>query len=66
MIRGTFVRNSGIVAVVAKRNGLTTDSRQSRELPANRRYMPPPKDSQSNVGMDSRMREEVVLAFTKP
>lgn len=66
MIRGTFVRNSEIVSIVAKRHGLSLDSRQCRSLPANRRYMPPPKAGLSNAGMDSRMREEVVLAFTKP
>jgi hypothetical protein len=66
MIRGTFVRNSEIVALAAQEHGLSLDSRQCRPLPANRRYMPPPKDNSSSAGMDSRMREEVVLAFTKP
>jgi SAM-dependent methyltransferase len=64
-IRGTFVRNSEIVALVGKRNGLSIDSRHCRALPANRRYMPPPKSILFGGGMDARMREEVVLAFTK-
>ncbi len=64
-IRGTFVRNSEIVALVGKRNGLSIDSRHCRTLPANRRYMPPPKSILFGGGMDARMREEVVLAFTK-
>jgi hypothetical protein len=66
MIRGTFVRNSEIVTAVAKEHGLSLDSRQCRSLPANRRYMPPPKSSVSGGSMDGRMRDEVVLAFTKP
>jgi hypothetical protein len=64
-IRGTFVRNSEIVALVGKRHGLSIDSRHCRTLPANRRYMPPPNSILSGGGMNARMREEVVLAFTK-
>lgn len=64
-VRGTFIRNSSIVAAAAEGVGLTLDSRQSRALPANRRYMPPPKRESSPTGMDSRMRREVVLAFSK-
>jgi len=65
-IRGTFVRNSSIVVAVAKRNGLIKKSRQSRDLPENRRYMPPPKSKGAGESMDARMRKEVVLVFEKP
>lgn len=64
-IRGTFIRNSSIVTAVARRHGLSLVSRQSRALPANRRYMPPPKRNAPSESMDSRMRREVVLAFKK-
>ena len=47
------------------RHGLSLVSRQSRALPANRRYLPPPKRVESSGAMDARMRKEVVIAFTK-
>ncbi len=64
-IRGTFVRNSAIVAAVAEEHGLLLHSRYSRALPDNRRYLPPPKRGATNAAMDSRMRREVVLVFNK-
>jgi DNA modification methylase len=65
-VRGTFIRNSSIVAAVAAEHGLTLNSRQSRALPANRRYLPPPQRDESTAMMDARMRREVVLVFNKP
>ena len=62
-VRGTYVRNSILVCEVAKLAGLTLQSRHTRTLPANRRYMPPPAADAGS--MDSRMRREVVLTFTK-
>jgi hypothetical protein len=64
-IRGTFVKNSSIVSAVAEESGLVLRSRQSRALPANRRYLPPPKRDGIMAGMDSRMRREVVMLFDK-
>lgn len=65
MSRGTFIRNSTIVTMIGQQHGLSLVSRQSRSLPANRRYLPPPKRGMSSDAMDGRMRKEVVLAFTK-
>lgn len=62
-VRGTFVSNSSIVVAVAERRGLQLRARQSRNLPANRRYLPPPKRNGSDL--DGRMRREVVLEFNK-
>ena len=53
-VRGTFIRNSNIVASLAENRGLTLRSRQARVLPANRRYLPPPKRYGSISGMDGR------------
>jgi DNA modification methylase len=64
--RGTYIRNSTIVSAVAERHGLSFVGRQSRSLPANRRYMPPPKRTGSSDMMDGRMRREVVIVFKKP
>ena len=66
MSRGTFIRNSMIVTLVAQQHGLSLVSWQSRSLPANRRYLPPPKRMVSSDAMDARMRREVVIAFNKP
>lgn len=64
-VRGTFIRNSAIVAALAENSGLVLQSRQSRTLPANRRYMPPPKVGGLKATMDGRIRREVVLVFDK-
>lgn len=64
--KGTFIRNSEIVAAVADLHGLTLLSRQSRALPANRRYLPPPKRGTPAAMMNGRMRREVVVEFAKP
>jgi len=64
-IKGTFIRNSAIVTAVAESHGLSLVSRQSRALPANRRYLPPPKKGTSSQTMDTRMRREVVVEFRK-
>lgn len=65
-VRGTFIRNSEIVKAVAERHGLVLQERRSRALPANRRYMPPPKKGADSTSIEGRMRREVVLSFTKP
>ncbi|MBX3388177.1 MAG: hypothetical protein KF691_01835 [Phycisphaeraceae bacterium] len=64
-VRGTFIRNSEIVKAVAERHGLVLHERRTRALPANRRYLPPPKKRAGSASIDGRMRREVVLAFTK-
>ncbi|HEY2964276.1 MAG TPA: hypothetical protein VGJ37_17770 [Pyrinomonadaceae bacterium] len=64
-IRGTFIRNSRIVSVLAHRHGLSLVSRHSRRLPANRRYLPPPSAAGDESALDSRMRREVVMEFRK-
>src|SRR5579862_506287 len=55
-VRGTFIRNSSVVAAVAEQNGLKIHSQHSRTLPANRRYLPPPKQRGSSDTLDGRMR----------
>jgi SAM-dependent methyltransferase len=64
-IRGTFVRNSAIIAAVALCNGLSLVSRHSRDLPANRRYLPPPARGGATMMLNGRMRREVVVEFKK-
>jgi hypothetical protein len=64
-IKGTFIRNSSIIAAVAAANGLALRSRRSRQLPANRRYLPPPRALANTGALDARMRKEVILVFSK-
>jgi hypothetical protein len=62
-LRATYIRNSTVVCELAKLASLRLESRNTRALPANRRYMPPPA---ADAGaMDARMRREVVLTFIR-
>jgi len=65
-VRGTFIPNAKIVSAVAKLSGLRADGRRARELPANRRYLPPPTARNAPDALDGRMRREVILTFSKP
>ncbi|WP_158920370.1 hypothetical protein [Streptomyces sp. NBRC 109706] len=44
-------------------NGLRVRSRLSRELPENRRYLPPPGNAKN--ALSGRMKEEVILTFER-
>jgi SAM-dependent methyltransferase len=63
-IKGTFVDNAGVTRRAGILHGLEVESVSERELPAGRRYLPPP--SANGSAMDSRMRTEVVLNMIKP
>lgn len=60
-IRGAMIDNAGIVSELGTRLGLRLTERRSREIPARRRYLPPPRGGGNSL--DTRMREEVVLSF---
>ena len=64
-VRGTFVRNARIVEAVASTAGLRCTARRSRELPSNRRYLPPPSKQSETTRLANRLRREVVLTFQK-
>jgi hypothetical protein len=64
-VSGTFIPNARIVSAVAALSGLKTDSRRARELPANRRYLPPPTARNAPEALGGRMRKEVILSFSK-
>ncbi len=64
-IRGTFIPTARILAKAAELEGLTLMSRRSRVLPANRRYLPPPKGNGQRAALDTRMRREVILTFSR-
>ena len=64
-IRGTFIPNSEIIEKIALAAGLRCIDRRWRELPASRRYLPPPAAQSGTEGLNTRMRREVILTFKK-
>ena len=64
-LAGVFIRNSRAFALLGRRNGLRLRSTRRRPLAENRRYLPPPGRRASGSLLRSRMREEVVLVFSK-
>jgi hypothetical protein len=62
-LRGSYIRTARIVSVLAASVGLKREQRKTRELPANRRYLPPPSARKGMI--NARMRREVVLTFAK-
>lgn len=63
-VRGVYISNSKIISELAQRVGLKLDKRTVRNLPRNRRYLPPP--SSNRAALDRRIRREVILTFKKP
>ncbi len=60
-IRGAEIDNAGLVEALAEEAGFQLENRHVREIPARRRYLPPPGDGQNTL--DVRMRTETVLTF---
>ncbi len=64
-VRGTFVPNSKIIKIAASTVGLHCFGQHSRNLPENRRYLPPPSLQSAVTTLDGRIRREVILKFRK-
>ena len=64
-VRGTFIRNAMILEAVASTAGLRCTARRSRDLPASRRYLPPPSKQPELATLGNRLRREVILTFRK-
>ncbi len=64
-IRGVFIKNSEALASLAKHHGLTLVSYATRPIETRRRYLPPPESIKAGGTMQNRMREEVILHFSK-
>lgn len=63
-LKGIYIENTLIAEESAKRNGLQLIEKQEREIPQNKRYLPPPSDlSSSNFNL--RMKTESVITFKK-
>jgi SAM-dependent methyltransferase len=65
MLRGVFLKNSRALTSLGEANGLVLIATRRRPLLENRRYLPPPGRRISGKQLRSRMREEVVLRFSK-
>jgi len=65
-VRGTFIPNAKILETVAEFAGLRCTAKRSRELPPNRRYLPPPATQSKASSLGGRLRREVILTFNKP
>lgn len=64
-LRSVFVRNAQAVSLLAERLGFQhIGEDEERELPPNRRYLPPPHAS-GHSDLKKRMRTETVLTFSK-
>jgi hypothetical protein len=64
-VRGVYIRNSRGLAHLAERHGLTVARVRRRNLPPNRRYLPPPSSCDSGPRLQNRLRTEVLLELVK-
>lgn len=62
-VRGTFIPTGQLITNLAAEAGLKLKSQRSRDLPSNRRYLPPP--GRGCAALDTRMRREVILTFER-
>jgi len=63
-VKGSYIKTATVLTLLAEGAGLKVEASKKRTLPPNRRYMPPPTGGK--MTMDTRMRTEVVLHFSKP
>lgn len=61
-LHGVFVKNAKIFSLLAERAGFEIAEEREREIPPNRRYLPPPHISE-HTDLKNRMRTETVLTF---
>ena len=64
-VKGVFIRNDLVIKVISDRLGLQFEEASSREIPASRRYLPPPTHSPNGSDLAKRMRTETVLTFRR-
>lgn len=61
-IKGTFVENARIVALIAQDYNFILQKSRERDLPSNRRYLPPPSGKERS-DFQKRMRTETILSL---
>jgi DNA modification methylase len=60
-VSGVFIKNSEGLKYLAQRQGFQLISSITRQLPENRRYLPPPNLDNSGEQLQNRMGEEVIF-----
>ena len=63
-LRGAVIENANLVKTLAQQIELQLLDMDTRDIPARRRYLPPPGDGRN--ALDARMRTESVLTFVVP
>ena len=63
-LRGAVIDNATLVQSLAKSLGFHLEDKFVRDIPARRRYLPPPGKGRGRL--DARMRSETVLTFSSP
>lgn len=63
-LNGVYIDNTLIAEEAAHNYGLKLISKTEREIPENKRYLPPPKSSDTK-GLNGRMRTETIMTFKK-
>jgi tRNA G10 N-methylase Trm11 len=63
-LRGTYIENAAILRRAARTVGFRLARRYERELPPNKRYLPPPCTTTRST-LSARMRTETVLRFVR-
>lgn len=64
ILKGVYIDNTVIAEEAAEEYGLKLVTSKEREIPQNKRYLPPPTNI-SNTGFDVRMRTETIMTFKK-
>jgi tRNA G10 N-methylase Trm11 len=64
-LKGILIDNAQAVSIIAEQRGFTSDLPTKREIPASRRYLPPPSDGETS-DLKKRMRTEMILRYQKP
>ncbi|MXV14340.1 hypothetical protein [Hufsiella ginkgonis] len=63
-LQGVYVQNTLIAEHAAELNGFRLVERKEREIPPNKRYLPPPVDAIGS-NFNGRMRTETVITFRR-
>ncbi len=63
-LKGVYIDNTLIAEGAAHGCGLKLIDSKEREIPQNKRYLPPPGGTE-NTGLNARMRTETILTFKK-
>lgn len=63
-LKSVYIDNTLIAEEAAHTYGLKLIDRKEREIPQNKRYLPPPSGT-NNTGLNARMRRETILTFKK-